>query len=177
MEIFNILVMVVPLLSGLLVISCENPIYVVLSLLSAFLVTAVCWGNLGAEFLAFSLVLLYAGATVVLLLFVIMMLKYSHGENFTNLNVKQDRKKYFLLNKLFPLVMIVMVASVFIYIAKDYNFSVTIVAANNNLIMLASELFSSHMLLFTLLGLFLLTAIVVVVCLINPQCQTIEKDL
>jgi NADH-quinone oxidoreductase subunit J len=167
MEIFNILV-AAPLLSGLLIVSFKEPMYIILSLFGVLLATAVCWINLDAEFLAFSLILLYSGLMVVLILFVIMMLKHSHHEYFNNLFTKQDNKKYFLPNKLFSTIIIAVFTSIFTYIAKDYNFSVTTVAAHNTLTLLASELFNSHILLFTLSGLFLLTAVIVaVVCLIN----------
>ncbi len=64
-------------MSGLAVISLRNPIHCALALVLAFLVAAVQWLLLGAEFLAWVLVLVYVGAVMVLFLFVVMMLDIS----------------------------------------------------------------------------------------------------
>ncbi len=60
--------------SSLAVITVRNPVYAALSLVLAFFTSAALWLLLEAEFLAFTLVLVYVGAVMVLFLFVVMML-------------------------------------------------------------------------------------------------------
>ncbi len=60
--------------SALGVIVARNPVYSALGLVMCFLTSAAIWLLIGAEFLAIVLVLVYVGAVMVLLLFVVMML-------------------------------------------------------------------------------------------------------
>ncbi|MEM9838805.1 MAG: NADH-quinone oxidoreductase subunit J, partial [Pseudomonadota bacterium] len=60
--------------SGLGVILARNPVHSVLSLILAFIATAGLFVLMGAEYLAFLLVVVYVGAVAVLFLFVVMML-------------------------------------------------------------------------------------------------------
>lgn len=59
---------------GLGVITARNPVHSVLCLIMAFISTAGLFVLLGAEYLAFLLVVVYVGAVAVLFLFVVMML-------------------------------------------------------------------------------------------------------
>ena len=56
------------------VITARNPVHCALFLVFAFFNSAVIWLLLEAEFLAITLLLVYVGAVMVLLLFVVMML-------------------------------------------------------------------------------------------------------
>ncbi len=67
----------IALTAALIVISAKNPVRAVLSLIVTFLATAVTWLVLEAEFLSITLILVYVGAVMVLLLFVVMMLDIS----------------------------------------------------------------------------------------------------
>ena len=60
--------------SAVMVISSRNPVHSVLWLILAFVNAAGLFVLLGAEFLAFILIIVYVGAVAVLFLFVIMML-------------------------------------------------------------------------------------------------------
>jgi NADH-quinone oxidoreductase subunit J len=60
--------------SGFMVIAARNPVHSVLFLILAFLNAAGLFMLMGAEFLAFILVVVYVGAVAVLFLFVVMML-------------------------------------------------------------------------------------------------------
>lgn len=70
---FDILFILI-ITSGLLVISSRNSIVSVLFLIIVYLLSAVCFLSLGAEFIALLLVLVYIGAISILFLFMIMML-------------------------------------------------------------------------------------------------------
>ncbi len=62
------------LISALLVITARNPVHSVLFLILAFFNATGLFVLLGAEFIAFILVIVYVGAVAVLFLFVVMML-------------------------------------------------------------------------------------------------------
>ena len=65
---------VVALISGVVAVSHRNPVVNVLSLVITFFCVAVNYALLGAEFLAAAQILIYAGAILVLFLFVVMLL-------------------------------------------------------------------------------------------------------
>jgi NADH-quinone oxidoreductase subunit J len=64
----------VMLISGVLVIAARNPVHAVLFLILCFFNAAALFLMMGAEFVAFILVIVYVGAVAVLFLFVVMML-------------------------------------------------------------------------------------------------------
>src|ERR1043166_4056306 len=68
------------LLSALMVVTSRNPVHAVLFLILAFFNAAGLFLLLGAEFLAFTLVIVYVGAVAVLFLFVVMMLDINFHE-------------------------------------------------------------------------------------------------
>lgn len=65
---------IVLIFAGLRVITARNPVNAALYLVLSFFSAAAIWLLLRAEFLALALVLVYVGAVMVLLLFVVMML-------------------------------------------------------------------------------------------------------
>jgi len=66
--------------AGVMTIASRNPVHSVLSLIFAFFNAAGLFLLLGAEFLAFLLVIVYVGAVAVLFLFVVMMLDVDFAE-------------------------------------------------------------------------------------------------
>src|SRR3982751_7055009 len=60
--------------SGVMTVASRNPVHSVLWLILAFFNAAGLFLLIGAEFLAFLLVIVYVGAVAVLFLFVVMML-------------------------------------------------------------------------------------------------------
>ncbi len=68
------------LLSGLMVVTLRNAIHAALALILNFLVLAGVYVALDARFLGFIQIIVYAGAIVVLFLFVIMLLFAAQGE-------------------------------------------------------------------------------------------------
>jgi NADH-quinone oxidoreductase subunit J len=66
---------------ALLVVLNRNPLYSALSLVGVFLATAVIYLTLSAPLLAVLQVLVYAGAIMVLFVFVIMLLSLRHDES------------------------------------------------------------------------------------------------
>ncbi|MDT8422466.1 MAG: NADH-quinone oxidoreductase subunit J [Desulfuromonadales bacterium] len=84
---FFYLVAFVAVLSGVLVVSCKSPVHSALALVNTFFCLAVFYVMLSAPFMAAIQVMVYAGAIMVLIIFVIMLLnlgadahrKYTHG--------------------------------------------------------------------------------------------------
>jgi len=80
-------VALVAVFSGLLVIRCQSPVNSALGLVNTFFCLAVYYVMLHAPFMAAIQIMVYAGAIMVLILFVIMLLnlgtearkKYTHG--------------------------------------------------------------------------------------------------
>ncbi len=70
----------IAVVSGAMVISARNPVHSVLFLILAFFNSAALFVLMGAEFLAFILVIVYVGAVAVLFLFVVMMLDFDFVE-------------------------------------------------------------------------------------------------
>jgi NADH-quinone oxidoreductase subunit J len=66
--------------SGVMVISARNPVHSVLFLILAFFNAAGLFVLMGAEFIAFILVIVYVGAVAVLFIFVVMMLDINFVE-------------------------------------------------------------------------------------------------
>jgi NADH-quinone oxidoreductase subunit J len=66
--------------AGVMVIASRNPVHSVLFLILAFFNAAGLFVLMGAEFLAFILVIVYVGAVAVLFLFVVMMLNINFAE-------------------------------------------------------------------------------------------------
>ncbi|MGC2341773.1 MAG: NADH-quinone oxidoreductase subunit J [Methyloceanibacter sp.] len=66
--------------SAFMVIAVKNPVHAVLFLILAFFNAAGLFVELGAEFLAMILVVVYVGAVLVLFLFVVMMLDVDFAE-------------------------------------------------------------------------------------------------
>ena len=69
------------LAGGLGVVSSRNPVHAALSLIATLFGIAVLFLNLGAELLAVVQVIVYTGAIVVLILFVMMLLGVDREED------------------------------------------------------------------------------------------------
>jgi NADH-quinone oxidoreductase subunit J len=69
-------------LSAILVVAFRNPVYSVISLLVMFFHVAALFVSLHAEFLAAVQIIVYAGAILVLYLFVVMLLNLKHDDSY-----------------------------------------------------------------------------------------------
>lgn len=74
MTILFFIVAIMALVSAIGVISCERPVYSALWLVLNLFLVAVLYAMLNADFLAITQIIVYAGAIMVLVLFVIMLL-------------------------------------------------------------------------------------------------------
>lgn len=80
MSLWEGLAILLLLLTGVLVVTLRNAIHAALALILNFLVLAGVYVALDARFLGFIQIIVYAGAIVVLFLFVIMLLFAAQGE-------------------------------------------------------------------------------------------------
>jgi len=134
-----------------------NPIFVILALIGLFFLTAVSWVLLNAEFLAFILILLYAGAITILLLFIIMLVEQKHIKIFENKNNK-------LLSILVSIVTISLI-SILIMVIEDYNLKISIIINDKYIYTLGQVLFTNYLLPIIIVSLLLLSAVIATVCL------------
>jgi NADH:ubiquinone oxidoreductase subunit 6 (subunit J) len=70
---FNILILLI-IIQSLCIITSKNTITSILLLINIYIITAICYLIIGAEFLALTLIIVYVGAISILFLFIVMML-------------------------------------------------------------------------------------------------------
>ena len=139
------------------VILARNPVHSVLFLVLCFVISAAIWLLLQAEFLAVALVLVYVGAVMVLLLFVVMML---------DINVERMREgltRYAPLGILIGLLLAAQLSSVWWLRRSGLDLappSESLVFEEGNTKALGSLLYSEHLYAFEIAGYILLLAIV-----------------
>ena len=136
-----------------------NPVFTILGLILIFFLTAISWVLLNAEFLAFTLILIYVGAVIVLFLFVVMMLE----QKAIKIKVPSPHKNKFLV--LQALFVTLGLAAIFIFIVENYNLKVPSNIDDNNIYLLGTALFTDYLLPFCMTGMILLSAIIAAICL------------
>lgn len=158
------------LLSAVSVVSARNPVYSVLFLILAFFSAAGVMIILGAEFLAFLLVIVYVGAVAVLFLFVVMML---------NINFEALRGGFL---KYFPVAGLI-VAVLFIDFFLVYkNASFAAVQADDKFRTLSNTeqlgvlIYDHYFLVFQMAGLVLLTAMIGAIHLTHRSFENVRKQ-
>jgi NADH-quinone oxidoreductase subunit J len=98
------------------VVSFQSPVRCALSLVLAFFVLALFYFNLGAQLLGISQIMVYAGAIMVLFLFVVMMLKLGGHER----REKVDKRAYLAI----PLGIVVLALLIVQFVLPLFNLPV-----------------------------------------------------
>lgn len=147
--------------AGLRVITARNPVVAVLHLILAFFSAGGVWALLQAEFLAIGIILIYVGAVMVLLLFVVMML---------DINLARLREKfwrYLPLGTLVGLIMLFEIGAVLTssYMEAGLSDAPAIAPGTSNTKEIARLLVSQHAYPFILAGAVLLVATIAAVVL------------
>ena len=142
------------IVSSLLVILVRNPIYGTLSLLVMFAHVAGLYVLLNAEFIAAVQIIVYAGAILVLYLFVVMLLNVKREERFQRQLVPS------LLVGLFLLVEIVLVFSRGRFADLSGSFSPEHIQTIGNTAVIGKTLFTQYLFPFEVASLLLLVAMV-----------------
>ncbi len=144
------------------VITARNPVHAALFLVLAFVQSAALWLLMEAEFLAIVLVLVYVGAVMVLLLFVVMML---------DINVETMREgftRYVWIGGLVALLVAVEIGHVVWFRSEGMQFLSTpepFPADYSNTRELGSVLYTEHVYAFEIAAVILLLAIVAAITL------------
>ncbi len=163
-----IFVAVAAIVSALMVVAGKNPVYSVLFLVSTFFCLAILYVMLGAPFVAALQVIVYAGAIMVLFLFVVMLLNLREPQSW-DVTGQMRRWIGFGMAAAVLLVMFVAVKGVF-----DPKASLQVEMGSAASI--GTALFTRFLLPFEIASVLLLAAIIGVVTLLkrenNPKPET-----
>ncbi len=160
--------------SGAMVISSRNPVHSVLFLILAFFNAAGLFLLMGAEFLAFVMVIVYVGAVAVLFLFVVMMLDINFVE------LRQGFLNYLPIGALVGIVLLAELGLVFgaWAVAPDApsHFAAPIAAGMTNTEALGRLLYTKYIYLFQAAGMVLLIAMVGAIVLTLRQRVGVRRQ-
>ena len=144
--------------SGVMTIASRNPVHSVLWLILAFFNAAGLFLLVGAEFLAFLLIIVYVGAVAVLFLFVVMMLDVDFAQ------LRAGMSRYWPIGSLLALVLVVEIGfAVAAWSAGGLQISqraAPIDPAVGNIVALGNLLYTRYVFIFEAAGLVLLVAMV-----------------
>jgi NADH-quinone oxidoreductase subunit J len=140
--------------SAVVVVAHRNPIYSTLSLVVTLFSVAVLFLLLGAQFLAALQILIYAGAIVVLFLFVVMLLNLQKEERQTTVASPQ------IWGALLGAAVFAGMLLMLVWRSIPRGSQVPLTAEFVSLQNLATELFQKYLLPFEMIGLLLLVAVI-----------------
>ena len=164
--IFFSILAILAIASAVVTVSSRNPLVSALSLIFHFFMLSGLYLTLQAQFVAVIQVLVYAGAIMVLVIFVIMLL---------NLKDEEKLKEIFsfrkLLGVLFGGALIVMFAIIFFTIAPDADKLAESSELNGTVENIGDVLFSQYLLPFEAVSILLIVAIVGAVILAKRKLR------
>jgi len=143
--------------SGVMTIASRNPVHSVLWLILAFFNAAGLFLLIGAEFLAFLLVIVYVGAVAVLFLFVVMMLDVDFA------TLRAGFSAYLFPGLLLALALLAEIgAAILAHQAGGIELGARAVPAaeTSNIVAMGQMLYSRYLFIFEAAGLILLVAMV-----------------
>jgi NADH-quinone oxidoreductase subunit J len=141
--------------SGIVTISSKNPVVSAISLVFHFFMLAGLYLTLQAQFVAVIQILVYAGAIMVLVVFVIMLLNLGSEEL---LKEKFNIRK--ILGVLFSFAFLILLLSVF-YTKSSFNLKLSANSASQGTVQaIGKELFTNYLFPFEAISLLLLVAII-----------------
>ncbi|EQD53422.1 NADH-ubiquinone/plastoquinone oxidoreductase chain 6 [mine drainage metagenome] len=148
--------------SAFRVITVRHPVHAALFLVLCFFNTAILWILAGAEFLGIILILIYVGAVLVLLLFVVMML---------DVEIEKLREGFVRYAPLGAIVALILVLElVYVFWAHTLGFHglatpVSTLATHDNTRALGTELYRRDLYPFELAGMILLVGLIAAILL------------
>ncbi len=170
----------IALLAASFVVVTKNSVYAALSLVLTFVMTAVLWIMMEAEFLGITLILVYVGAVMVLFLFVVMML---------NIDEANDRAR-FVTYWPFAIALPILLCLFFIYIFGNNEGLLEALRVSlphhgvdyNNVKELGMLLYTKYLFAFEIAGFLLLVGIIVAISLTfrgkrNSKHQNISQQV
>jgi NADH-quinone oxidoreductase subunit J len=155
----------------------RNPLYSAISLIGVFIALAGLYLTLAAPFIAAVQILIYAGAIMVLVVFVIMLLNLDEGQG-------ANRLRYlYLLGGVFGLALLAQAFFIYYAVSRSLEKSVfqpqdsESVGLTRNL---GKAMFTEYLLPFEIVGLLLLMAIVGAMLMtrraFNPKIELVSKE-
>ncbi len=138
--------------SALMVITARNPVHSVLWLVLAFFNSAGLFVLLGAEFIAFLMVIVYVGAVAVLFLFVVMMLEIDFK------SLRQGAMQFVPMGLLIG--GILLAELIFMYSGWEITPPVETAGAMDNTRALGGVLYTDYIFAFQVAGLILFVAMI-----------------
>ena len=162
--------------SAFMVILSRNPVHSVLFLILCFFNSAGIFLILGAEFLAFILVIVYVGAVAVLFLFVVMMLDVEFK------SISSTVISYLPIGLTIGVIVLAELMLVLFTWKRDYsvvdNLSATIDTQYSNTEIIGLVLYTDNMLFFQLAGLILLASMIgAIVLTVNHRPSAKRQDI
>jgi len=161
--------------SGVMTIASRNPVHSVLWLILAFFNAAGLFLLIGAEFLAFLLVIVYVGAVAVLFLFVVMMLDVDFAE-----------LRAGFANYLFPglVLAVVLLAEMIVALVARNAGGLSLAAdqaapaanAPSNIVALGTMLYSRYLFIFEAAGIVLLVAMIGAIVLTHRKRSDVRPQ-
>jgi NADH-quinone oxidoreductase subunit J len=159
--------------SGVMTIASRNPVHSVLWLILAFFNAAGLFLLIGAEFLAFLLIIVYVGAVAVLFLFVVMMLDVDFAE-----------LRAGFANYLFPgliLAVVLLAEMITALIARNAGgLALTDrpapAGAPSNIVALGQALYSDYLFIFEAAGIVLLVAMIGAIVLTHRKRSDVRPQ-
>lgn len=160
----------VAIVSSILTVGLRNPIYCTIALLSTFLHVAGLFILLHAEFIAAIQIIIYAGAVLVLYLFVLMLLNLKSNETFVH---KQVWVALFFGIVILAEILLALFKSP---VAEPVQATENPLAAVGNTEAIGLSLFNEYLLQFEIVGIILLGGIIGALVLAKqPQAGPTEK--
>lgn len=162
--------------SAFMVILSRNPVHSVLFLILCFFNSAGIFLILGAEFLAFILVIVYVGAVAVLFLFVVMMLDVEFK------SISSTVISYLPIGMTIGVIILAELMLVLFTWKRDYsvtdNLSITTDKQYSNTEIIGLVLYTDNILFFQLAGLILLASMIgAIVLTVNHRPSAKRQDI
>lgn len=174
MAIFFYLFSSLIILGSIGVVTSRNPVYAVLWLIFTFLNSSAIFIQLGAEFIALSVIIVYVGAVAVLFLFVVMML---------NVNLTEVKSKIFANRAISIAVMFAIIIDLILIIKSSLSKPILITHISNplpinttNAHSIGEILYTNYLVVFQLSGLVLLLAMVCCIVLTLRKREGVKKQ-
>ena len=162
--------------SAFMVILSRNPVHSVLFLILCFFNSAGIFLILGAEFLAFILVIVYVGAVAVLFLFVVMMLDVEFK------SISSTVISYLPIGLTIGVIVLAELMLVLFTWKRDYsvtdNLSITADKQYSNTEIIGLVLYTDNILFFQLAGLILLASMIgAIILTVNHRPSAKRQDI
>ena len=157
-------------LSGLGVLFLRKPTHCALSLVGTFFCLGVIYVMLNAEFVAVIQVLIYAGAIMVLFLFVLMLLASKETERFSR-KISLDK----ILAVFFSLGIFVQITNIFfeneLILGPKGDYPIEVIEELGSIAVIGRLLFTDYILSFEIISILLLVAVIGAVVIAKRKFQ------